>query len=549
MRLAIAVAVSLLLAPLASAGNDDSCDISVAPAATLLLPYFQVDISSPEPKAHTTLFTVTNVSPYPQIAHVVLWTDWSYPVLDFNLWLTGYDVQSINLHDVLSRGVIAPIVGDIAGTSFQNGPSIISPVGGNPSAMNASPYGDASNPNHDHSGSNLDVSIACMNQPGFIADALLADVKGMLTTGNHGSVLGAGCSGKVGAPHALAIGYVTIDVVNTCTTSFPGPTASGETYSSQHLLFDNVLIGDYQDVSPDGNYAGGNTLVHIRAVPEGGPAHSFPGTNLPYTFYDRFNLGGNEPATGVPYTSGTNRLIDRRQPLPATFAASWIEGGSTGFQTNYKIWREGLSGPSSGCGTSSTDLTTVSVNSQLVLTELVRFDEHENANTWYFACQILCPPVYNTLQAVASRSTMNTVFPASTGSGDVKGWMYFNLDHRGHYGTFSGSVDHSTVYSDPSRNNPVAHPEFSRNLRPSQNWVLVSMAAEGRYSVDFDAAALGNGCSPTTAPGVQIRPAGGIFVCPSLANCVTAANYYGYTNTTPKAGEPRTGTLGTNVTP
>ena len=30
----------------------------------------------------------------------------------------------------------------------------------------------------------------------------------------------------------------------------------------------------------------------------------------------------------------------------------------------------------------------------------------------------------------------------------------------------------------------------------SQSWIVVSMAADVRYSVDFDATALGNGCSP-----------------------------------------------------
>jgi CO/xanthine dehydrogenase Mo-binding subunit len=30
----------------------------------------------------------------------------------------------------------------------------------------------------------------------------------------------------------------------------------------------------------------------------------------------------------------------------------------------------------------------------------------------------------------------------------------------------------------------------------SQAWVVVSMEAEGRFSVDFDATSLGNGCSP-----------------------------------------------------
>jgi len=87
--------------------NDDSCDIGTAPAATLLLPYFEVDVN-PTVQGQTTLFTITNVSRFPQIAHVTVWTDWSFPVLDFNIFLTGYDVQPINLYDVIVRGIVAP---------------------------------------------------------------------------------------------------------------------------------------------------------------------------------------------------------------------------------------------------------------------------------------------------------------------------------------------------------------------------------------------------------------------------------------------------------
>ena len=97
--------------------NDDSCDIGVAPAATLLLPYFEVDLGVAG-AGRTTVFSVTNVSPYAQIAHVVLYTDWSFPVLDFNLFLTGYDVQPINLYDVIVRGIIGSTTG--ASTSSPN---------------------------------------------------------------------------------------------------------------------------------------------------------------------------------------------------------------------------------------------------------------------------------------------------------------------------------------------------------------------------------------------------------------------------------------------
>src|SRR5438094_6505309 len=105
----------------ATTNNNDSCDIGVAPAATLLLPYFEVDASPGATGAGaTTLFTITNTSRYPQIAHVTVWTDWSFPVLDFNIFLTGYDVQGINLFDVIVRGIIVP--GTPSGTSITTVP-------------------------------------------------------------------------------------------------------------------------------------------------------------------------------------------------------------------------------------------------------------------------------------------------------------------------------------------------------------------------------------------------------------------------------------------
>src|SRR5687768_18492082 len=84
--------------------NDDSCDLAVTPAATLLLPYFEVDLASPTPEARTTVFNVINVSPMRQIARATIWTDWAYPVLTFNIPLTGYDVEAVNLRELIARG-------------------------------------------------------------------------------------------------------------------------------------------------------------------------------------------------------------------------------------------------------------------------------------------------------------------------------------------------------------------------------------------------------------------------------------------------------------
>src|SRR5881227_4007259 len=85
-----------------STNNNDTCDIGTTPAATLLLPYFNVDFGGGN--TSNTIFTIVNTSRFPQIAHVVLWTDWSFAALDFNVFLTGYDVQSISLRDIFANG-------------------------------------------------------------------------------------------------------------------------------------------------------------------------------------------------------------------------------------------------------------------------------------------------------------------------------------------------------------------------------------------------------------------------------------------------------------
>jgi hypothetical protein len=91
----------------------------------------------------------------------------------------------------------------------------------------------------------------------------------------------------------------------------------------------------------------------------------------------------------------------------------------------------------------------------------------------------------------------NTLFPPISSSGDVAGWIYMNLSNDG-----------STAYSVSSADRKFSGPGTSTRVGPrqSQNWVVTNMTAEGRYSVDVDAVAFGNGCSPSPIPGVQIAP-------------------------------------------
>src|SRR5204863_83199 len=104
--------------------------------------------------------------------------------------------------------------------------------------------------------------------PRSISAAMLAELQLLFTTGK-GTSAGATCTANVGATHAPAIGYATIDVVADCAAK----NAGSPDYFTTTLLYDNVLTGDYQQLKTTPRpFAFGGPLVHIRAIPEGGPA-------------------------------------------------------------------------------------------------------------------------------------------------------------------------------------------------------------------------------------------------------------------------------------
>jgi hypothetical protein len=472
--LLLLIATSAFAASPSTVNNDDSCDVTVGPAATLLLPYFEVDFVN---RVQNTLFTITNVTRLPQIAHVTIWTDWSFPVLSFNIYLTGYDVQGISVQDILT-GTIANPRGT-GPTTAQTQPSGVGPLSA----------GFTANPNFAGGG----ASINCSGQPGSLNPVLVANLRRALTTGVYNLGGSAACPNAVGGVHANAIGYVTIDVVSNCTSRL----ATDPLYYTNDLLFDNVLIGDYQQLGPPpagttaaSFDAGSNAMVHIRAVPEGGGAGSKVATALPYTFYDR-------------YTPATNRTSDRRQPLPSTFAARFVQGGTpvspfsplSVYWTNLNIWREGF-----GSGSCSDATASATMN----VAEVVRFDEHENPFT-FGSDSLLSRP---RLPATSATSSSNPLYPAMVSS-DLGGWFYLNLNNGG-----------STTYSVPHDGVAPVGSTTTVGPRPSQNWVTVTMfgtySGGNRLSAEFDAASLGNGCSPADFPSsaVPIGPAGGVFLCP-----------------------------------
>ncbi|HUP49877.1 MAG TPA: hypothetical protein VNA04_13910 [Thermoanaerobaculia bacterium] len=466
--------------------NDDTCDIGTAPAATLLLPYFEVNTTD-----RNTIFTIVNTSRDAAIAHVTLWTDWSFPVLDFNVYLTGYDVQGLSLRDIIFNGIIAPTAtAGVAGTTD---------VGGT-AGTGLSPYGGLSrqrpNVNDNFAGPAGSAAIACTNLPGSIPPALTAAIQTALINGSYvipGLTESCTAAQRVGStggtdplhPANTAVGYVTIDVANKCSLRLPTDPA----YFATDILFDNVLTGDYEtfDSSAASNYAGGSPLVHIRAIPEGGPAGTLAVnpdgvtavTNLPFTFYSRYQTHAGADAR--------LRVLDRRQPLPSQWAARYIQGG--GLSTSYKVWREGVTG-ATGCANAS-------LNSALTIAEIVRFDEHENFATFAGAGNVSpSTPAGTRLNEATKVPVSSAIFPPHpTTAGDVGGWMYLNLDNG------AAPIVGPGVVATTTTNNPLFPDTAYAPRRPSQNWVVVSMSgtgpAAGALSVDFDATWLGNGCTPT----------------------------------------------------
>jgi hypothetical protein len=406
--LALVLLVAAVPLSAATVRNDDSCDIGLYPAATLLLPFFEVDLyrAGPDGPGETTLVTVTNVSNVPQAARVTLWTDFAYPVLSFNLFLTGYDVQSVDLYEVIHDGILPG---------------------------NASADGDLSRADNQRLSEDT-----CTGLPTQLPQPLIARMIGAFTTGKI-----PGACNTAGSPHVNATGYATIDVVGACTGTIP----TDRNYFTHEIRFDNVLAGDYVQVTRREDMARANPLVHIRAIPEGGEASTRARTNLSRTFYSHLQRG-------------PHMTLDGRQPLPATFAARWVQGGWTGMETTFKIWRETATTADTLCSAYPATLRSY---------EVVRFDEDEKPESFEPSyTQIPIPPSPVLLATSRVDSDSAAFFPTQT-SGTVGGWMYFNLDNG----------KHDTI--------------------ASQNWVVVSMQSEDRFSSDAGAVSLGNGCTPVRA--------------------------------------------------
>ncbi|HEY3567190.1 MAG TPA: hypothetical protein VGP73_04585 [Thermoanaerobaculia bacterium] len=352
-----------------------TCTVDVVPAATLLLPYFEVDLT--KPGGRTTLISINNASDRAKLAHVVLWTDLGVPTLAFDVYLTGYDVQTINLRDLFTAGTL-PATADAS----QDRQDTISPKG------------------------QLSEDIGIPGCEGLLPPAPLSpDVVSHLTRAHQGlasPLLGGKCAGQA-VGDSIERGYVTVDVTRRCSSLTPAdPGYFGPDGVAGN---DNVLWGDFFLIDPAGNVAEGEDLVRVESDPARFAGHP--------TFYERYvNASG----------------ADGREPLPTVWESRFVNGGPFTGGTHLIYWRDSrVRNQPFVCGVPPEWYPFPWEFSRTVI-----FDEQEQPQVPSCPFPITCPLIPSPFPAEAGRVPVGgAAFPVPY----TFGWAYLDMK------TFARSVN------------------------------------------------------------------------------------------------------------
>ena len=475
-RTVLLVALASLLA-LGGQSFAELCTIDAVPAATLLLPYFEVSLNSipgvDEVQADRyvdTFFSVNNASAAPTVAHVVLWGNWSLPSIDFDIFLTGYDVETVSLGDVFNNGnlpITAHATNDPDDTISPHGRALNDPA-------NASgPFpGNSENPDWDSfpDGAANPAFPGCdQNLPLGTNPVLTGSFLDRVRCGHTGRGLACNqvsCIGQVedetggGGNDYIARGYITIDNVTDCNLLFPnqaGYFGSGITSEVNQLWGDWFIVQDGRAI--------GDNLVAIEAS----DAQAFaPGD---YTFYGR-------------YVDGL--ATDQREPLGTTWATRYFEPGAAfSGGTSLLVWRDSkcqttVSGFDNGCVSEAGTPPWWPLDE----TQVVSFDTQEDATE---ICTDtpggggVSPPE----PGVPFQCFRLETGRYEVGEGDLDppydfGWIYLNLNFT--LGDTSGSP---TPCSTDGLFGEIA-----------QSWVTTELDSDaGAFSVGFAATQLTSACS------------------------------------------------------
>jgi hypothetical protein len=426
-------AVTLALLGLLALGGQAAaviCTIDQVPASTLLLPYFEVDLNNPN--GLTTLFSINNASATAILVKVEIWTDLSVPVLDFSVYLTGYDVQSINLRDIIVNGNLPQTA-----SAGQDPTDTISPKGSLSQDINF-------------------ASCTSFLPPPAIPAATLAYLQAALTgnpiSGLFSSCAGPPCCAAQNLGDHIARGYITADTVVRCDLFNP----SSPNYFTTSASFQNVLFGDWFIVNTTQNFAEGGDLVHIESAAPGfsyapGPAYPTLAPNT-YTFYGRY----------VAWNAS-----DRREPLADEFATRYLNGGPFSAGTSLLCWRDSktvqfqFSCPAAAGNPSWYPLAQEGI---------VVFDEQEHPLTSTSCVISPCPTITQTV-CPAETQRVQVGGPSLPVNSNF-GWLFMDLNN--------------TIAGNP---NPPSDPAAA------QAWVISTLASNGHFAVGLDAIRLDSSCN------------------------------------------------------
>ena len=451
-KLAFVLAFTAATLALGSTPRDARAEIGTAdqvPAATLLLPYFEVKLD--DTTGVNTTFSINNATATAVLAHVTLWTDEGVPTFNYDVYLTGYDSQTVNLASLFNSGIV-PITAD-----DQADPSdTISNQGLLSQDINFPPSG----------GSTVGTCEVAYSSPELSA----TELKHIRTahTGRRSDVLNGCAGGNYG--DLVARGYVTVDVVNSC-TSVNGTDPS---YFTTLTTQQNVLWGDYTISNEANNSESASSLVHIEACPTSLPlsvgsdqAALCPFASGDYTFYGRLN--------GFTAT-------DQREPLATTFGTRFVNGGTFDGGTDLLVWRDNKLMPT---GTyKKHNCSKKPAWFPLSQTDVVSFDETENPVDLCFLPDNVSPPIGGVQSCFP---LVTQCVPLATGNPLGKpvnvpqsfGWIYLNLNH-----SISGMDPQPGI---------------------AQAWVESVQSANGRFAVGFQAIPFDN-ASYTSSGGVIFIP-------------------------------------------
>lgn len=445
LAFAAATTLALVAAPRAARAEIGTAD--QVPAATLLLPYFEVKLD--DANGVSTAFSINNASATAVLAHVTLWTDEGVPTFNFDVYLTGYDTQNINLRSLFDTGTVP----------------VTASAGQDPGDTIGDPNDGISNKGQ----LSQDITFAsCTGQLPYASPELSAvELKHIRTahTGRRSDVLNGCAASNYG--DLVARGYVTVDTVNSCNVLDP----SSPGYFASIVTLQNVLWGDYTITNPAENSEAASPLVHIEAC--GSPQYVGNGAGLcpfapgDYTFYGRLDAFA---------------ATDQREPLATLFASRYVNGGTFTGGTDLLVWRDSKTPPTGAnrkhnCNKRPSWFP-------LAQTDVVAFDETENPTDLCFLPDNVSPAIGGpqpcfplVTQRVAT--TTGNPFGKPLNPPSPFGWIFMNLNH--------------TIVSDPQPG-------------VAQAWVETVQSASGRFAVGFQAIPFDNANDPASGGGGILIP-------------------------------------------